>query len=639
MPAVQVLEVSGCSITDPGAAALCAVLPSLAQLTRLNLSNNSAGAATCGALAAALQSSGRPLDVSLAACGVHDEPGAALIACLAAAGRWWRLDLCSNALAGGAALVAAHVVRQVLAAQRQQPAGEPAAPQRQLLLDSNPLGGSGVAAIMQAAAGRLPLPFMPPPPAAEGLDRPPLPALHVSCCHASLATGALGVANRQPQRQTLLDSVASDGHLQQQQQQQQQQPCAVITEAGQGFDSSCPAGAYQLRLAHPASRVLMEQLLDLQQRLQQLASQAAGLQQGACISFAGAARAVICARHWRRHARMQGSPAHGAAGSAHSSKRSTQEHDQQPASSSSSGGGSGVAVCAAPPPRTTAPVGVEQLAFADVRLDGRPATWQAVVQAAPWQQQPLAGMGGTGTSRAADKAGSKAKQPQELQFTVKAAAVLVSAEPPVLPGQLLAWCLQVGHAARLLLLQGTPIVMAVCTAALWQDAAPPGNAQPSQRSTPADARSHTSPWPSLPPPCVVTQHLRHRSAAEAWKLRLVELLMGSWLLTATQALQLLACFDQQLGREEQVCSWHRCPAPGLSRPLSHMHNVATQCVAYYAPRCLPSCSPETDIRACSLLPQVQAAALLYGRLVRPVQGLQLLLTVLTTSQGLQLLSR
>ena len=53
---------------------------------------------------------------------------------------------------------------------------------------------------------------------------------------------------------------------------------------------------------------------------------------------------------------------------------------------------------------------------------------------------------------------------------------------------------------------------------------------------------------------LVLQHLQHPSTPEAWKLQLLQLLARDWLLAPLQALSLLACFDPQLGRSEQVAA-------------------------------------------------------------------------------------
>lgn len=118
---------------------------------------------------------------------------------------------------------------------------------------------------------------------------------------------------------------------------------------------------------------------------------------------------------------------------------------------------------AAPKPRL-APVLVEVPALVDLKLDGKATKLEGLLQLSPWykslqqqqqRQQAAAAEAAAQAEQAAapataakgGQAGAKKKgkpkDPQVLEFTVKAAAALTGADPPVMPAGLLEWAIEV----------------------------------------------------------------------------------------------------------------------------------------------------------------------------------------------------
>lgn len=160
----------------------------------------------------------------------------------------------------------------------------------------------------------------------------------------------------------------------------------------------------------------------------------------------------------------------------------------------------GAAVTAAAPKLRLEPCVVEVPALGDVKLDGKATKLEQFLQLAPWyrplpqqqaafaSQQDAAGAaqddppapapqpqqpgspsrarrasdggrsgaqgGGNAAAKAAGLPGKKKgkpKDPKVVEFSVKAAAVLVGREPPVMPASLLEWALEVRHGVHSIL--------------------------------------------------------------------------------------------------------------------------------------------------------------------------------------------
>lgn len=137
--------------------------------------------------------------------------------------------------------------------------------------------------------------------------------------------------------------------------------------------------------------------------------------------------------------------------------------------------------CTAPKPRLE-PCVIDVPALTDVKLDGKVTKLDTVLQLAPWyrpltQQPPQhpgadatasenpaqqaaqpsspsrarrTSVGDEGPQSGAKKKGKPPKDPKVMEFSVKAAAVLVGRDPPVMPDSLLAWATEVRDVGRLL---------------------------------------------------------------------------------------------------------------------------------------------------------------------------------------------
>lgn len=128
---------------------------------------------------------------------------------------------------------------------------------------------------------------------------------------------------------------------------------------------------------------------------------------------------------------------------------------------------------AAPKPPRLQPCVVEVPSIADIKLDGKATKLEQLLRLAPWytpqpgtesaaaagaeadnsssQQQASSALDNPACAAAASSsaggagqgAKKKAKSYCTLEFVVKSAAVLVGAEPSVMPSRLLAWAVQV----------------------------------------------------------------------------------------------------------------------------------------------------------------------------------------------------
>lgn len=177
--------------------------------------------------------------------------------------------------------------------------------QRLLCLDGNPLGYSGVRCIMQALAGVAAVAAVQPPGAiactAAGLDTPvtvtilncrvmaqqkgfraslsdskpasvflsPVPLLTDAVQLPATKPKAAGQAIPTPN----VNPAALGGGKGSVNAPPVVGPMHVVTEKASGIDFTSPAGQYSLSLGHPASGLIIEQLVDLRARLQQLQQQ------------------------------------------------------------------------------------------------------------------------------------------------------------------------------------------------------------------------------------------------------------------------------------------------------------------------------------------------------------------------------
>lgn len=426
----------------------------------------------------------------LANVGLGDRDGAIVLDALAAtrAARWRLVDLSDNALEGGAALCAAAAVEAASAAAEAAAAGagegevEPAGCARALLLDGNPLGASGALCVMRSLAGRHAIAEARP---ARRLAAPP-PMLHVSIGGCSLASGEkglrLGTSDRARgvavvSRATTLfaavegaiDAPAAAPAAASATASASAAPAAValvVTERCAGLDLNCPAGGYALELAHPAAAHVVARLLELKARLPAFARQLeeeAAAASGAVAADAAAKPAPAAAAE----APDKGGSAQAAAASAvvvPARRRSTRDFVREVVRRASR-----VEAPEAPPPpqpepppqqqqQRLPPPPVESLALADIQLDGgRAIRLERLLELKPWaaaraarrRAQRSAGSQPTGAQQqqeapapaAAAAAARRARAFRRLAFSVRAAAVLSAAEPPLLPGHLLAWAL------------------------------------------------------------------------------------------------------------------------------------------------------------------------------------------------------
>ncbi|KAF8058470.1 LRRC74A [Scenedesmus sp. PABB004] len=506
------LSLTCAELSDAGGAALCAAGAALVELdlgwNALGRETARAVAAALGSPGCRLSRLGLSrcgLD-DTAGAAVLDallpgEPGLT-----GACAPWRCVDLSDNALEGGAALCAAAVVAAHASRRHDRLPGDGAggkgpascgagglrAPRRSLLLGGNPLGASGVRCIMRTLGG---LPGAALAAAGRGLgcagEQPggleagslgaagsaaeqgggaALPAVDVAIPRVALLARERGFRSGMrdgrhasalsPQVPSLLDAVAAPpggrgraggagggGEA-------GAAAALVVTEAAAGFDLACPAGQYRLALAHPATKHLLGQLLALRAALQALQADVAAQQQQWQQERSGAAAAVAAAA-----AVTAAAVTAAAAGDA-----------PQPGPAGEPAGGSGrvartssTAASAAAPPASAAsrpatpptpprpgsaparrrappacPVDVP--ALAELRLDGKAVKLEQLL--AP----EAAGAAADGAP--APAGARRPKQARQLEFTVRAAAVLVGAEPPLLPAGLLRWALgaMAGHA-------------------------------------------------------------------------------------------------------------------------------------------------------------------------------------------------
>lgn len=151
---------------------------------------------------------------------------------------------------------------------------------------------------------------------------------------------------------------------------------------------------------------------------------------------------------------------------------------------------------AAAPKQRVQPFLVDVPALTDLKLDGKPTKLETLLQLAPWyqplqqrqQQQQAAAAEPTPAApsqaeqgaqiTAAAKTGpagkkkGKPKEPKVLEFTVKAAAAVTGADPPVMPAALLDWATTVSSSCLCV-----PLLALVCQLApafKQVAAAPPG---------------------------------------------------------------------------------------------------------------------------------------------------------------------
>jgi hypothetical protein len=233
---------------------------------------------------------------------------------------------------------------------------------------------------------------------------------------------------------------------------------------------------------------------------------------------------------------------------------------------------------AAPKPRVQ-PFLVDIPALTDLKLDGKPTKLETLLQLSPWyqplqqrqqqqqqqqQQQavaakeptpaapsmaeqgsqnaPAAAAAAAKAGQAGKKKGKPPKEPKVLEFTVKAAAAVTGADPPVMPARLLDWATTVSEQLLTLLVSAAA---AFCVLAGVGMAALPSGYSLAPAQVTCTLNHILCKSCVLCKPFTVPQVLQDTSCGEVWKLQLAELLMQDWLLLPQQAVHLLNMFDRQ----------------------------------------------------------------------------------------------
>lgn len=198
-------------------------------------------------------------------------------------------------------------------------------------------------------------------------------------------------------------------------------------------------------------------------------------------------------------------------------------------------------------------------ALTDLKLDSKPTKLETLLQLAPWYQplqqrqqqqqqaaaeptpaapsqveqgaQDTAATAAAKTGQAGKKKG-KPKEPKVLEFTVKAAAAVTGADPPVMPAALLDWAATVSSCLQCLCVCSRCRLCVTCAgiASFLSGYSLPGH----PTCTPCVSLGFAT----------APQVLQDTSCGEVWKLQLAELLMQDWLLLPQQTVHLLNMFDR-----------------------------------------------------------------------------------------------